>query len=73
MKTSKQKSRIDKIMKLIQEEADTLSGIDLVGRLYSVSRQIDDRIIILMELIRDGERNQKWAMILTWKNQGQMK
>ena len=59
MKTSKKKSRIDKIMKLIQEEADTLSGTDPVGRLYSVSRQIDDRIIILMELIRDGERNQK--------------
>ena len=59
MKTSKQKSRIDKIMKLIQEEADTLSGIDPVGRLYSVSRKIDDRVIVLMERMREDERNQK--------------
>ena len=42
-------SHIDKIMKLIQEEADTLSGRDPVGRLYSVSRHID-------EGMREGER-----------------
>jgi len=57
MKTSKQKSCIDKIMKLIQEEAKVTSGTDPVGRLYSVSRQIEDRIIILMEELRErGEK-----------------
>jgi len=56
MKTLKQESHIDTIMKLIQEEAEITSGKDVVGKLYSVTRQIDDKIIILMEEMREEER-----------------
>jgi len=48
------KSRIDLIIQLIQEEADSLpSSLDAVGRLYHASREVDMRVGKLMEEARN--------------------
>ena len=52
-------TRIDQIIKLIQEEANMLPGTDPAGKLYHVSREVDGRIEKMMEEIREKEREKE--------------
>ena len=50
-------TRIDKIIKLIKEEASTVSNPDPCARLYNVSMQIENKLIDEMIKIREQKEN----------------
>lgn len=56
MRHTQNESRIDKIIALICEEAESRKGVDGVARIYNVYREVSLKLMHIIDVIRENER-----------------